>query len=42
MNKTVIDINMTVFEDNYSTEFKIIVGIVGPILSFLIIFLYWE
>ena len=42
MNKTVIDINMTVFEDNnYSTEFKIFVGIVGPILSFLIIFLYW-
>ena len=33
---------MTVFEDNnYSIEFKIFVGIVGPILSFLIIFLYW-
>ena len=33
---------MTVFEDgNYSTEYKIFVGIVGPMLSFFIIFLYW-
>ena len=42
MNQTIVDINMTVFEDgNYSTEYKIFVGIVGPMLSFLIIFLYW-
>ena len=42
MNQTIVDIKMTVFEDdNYSTEFKIFVGIVGPMLSFLILFLYW-
>ena len=42
MNQTIVDINMTVYEDdNYSTEFKIFVGIVGPMLSFLILFLYW-
>ena len=33
---------MTVFEDdNYSTEFKIFVGIFAPILTFFIVFLYW-
>ena len=33
---------MTVFEDgNYSTKYKLFVGIVGPMLSFFIIFLYW-
>ena len=33
---------MTVSEDgNYSTKYKLFVGIVGPMLSFFIIFLYW-
>ena len=41
MNQTAVHINMTVFEDDYSTESKIFIGIVGPILSFLVIFLHW-
>ena len=42
MNQTAVDINMTVFEDDdYCTQSKIFVGLVGPILSFLIIILYW-
>ena len=41
MNQTVVHINMTVHEDHYSTKFKISVGLVSPILSFFIIFLYW-
>ena len=41
MNQTAVDVNMTIFEDNYSTELKICVGLVSPILMFVIIFLYW-
>ena len=41
MNQIAVDINMTIFEDNYSTELKICVGLFSPILIFVIIFLYW-
>ena len=42
MNQTAMLINMTVFEDHYSTEFKLCFGLVSLILSFFIIFLYWH
>ena len=41
MNQTAVYINMTVLENDFSTKSKIVFGIVGPVLSFLIIFLYW-
>ena len=41
MNQTAVNITMTVFEDHYSTEFKLCFGLVSLILSFLIISLYW-
>ena len=41
MNQTAVKISMPVFEDQYSTEFKLCFGLVSLILSFFIIFLYW-
>ena len=41
MNQTAVKINMAVFEDHYSTEFKLCFGLVSLILSLLIISLYW-